>query len=152
MRLVYPWLCDLVRVPGTPESIAHEVSLRGFEVAAIEPGPVPVIDFEITANRPDCLSHIGLAREASVIWGLPLQMPDLTVPAAGPAEEPALSTVEGRRRASASARSATARPRRSLGGGGPFAWLARFARAHRSNQRSSRSCHKSCRFHARSRC
>ena len=26
---------------------------------------MPVIDFEITANRPDCLSHVGLAREAS---------------------------------------------------------------------------------------
>ena len=86
MRLVYPWLCDLVRVPGAPESIAHEISLRGFEVASIEPGYLPVIDFEITANRPDCLSHLGLAREASVIWGLPLQMPDMTVPAAGPVE------------------------------------------------------------------
>ena len=29
---------------------------------------MPVIDFEITANRPDCLSHLGLAREASAIW------------------------------------------------------------------------------------
>ena len=96
MRLVYPWLCELVRVPGTPESIAHDISLRGFEVAAIESGSVPVIDFEITANRPDCLSHVGLAREASVIWGLPLQMPDLTVPAGAPdgAAGPALSTVE----------------------------------------------------------
>jgi phenylalanyl-tRNA synthetase beta chain len=95
VRLVYPWLCDLVRVPGTPEAVAHEISLRGFEVASIEPGSLPVIDFEITANRPDCLSHVGLAREASVIWGLPLTMPDMTVPASGPAEGPALSGVEG---------------------------------------------------------
>jgi phenylalanyl-tRNA synthetase beta chain len=86
VRLVYPWLCDLVRVPGAPEAVAHEISLRGFEVVSIEPGALPVIDFEITANRPDCLSHVGLAREASVIWGLPLTMPDMTVPASGPAE------------------------------------------------------------------
>ena len=39
----------------------------------------------------------------------------------------ALSRAPLRRRASASARSATARPRRSLGGGGPIAWLARVA-------------------------
>ncbi len=39
VRIVYPWLCDLVRAPGSPESIAHEISLRGFEVASIEPGP-----------------------------------------------------------------------------------------------------------------
>ncbi len=95
MRLVYPWLCDLVAVPGTPEAVAHEISLRGFEVASIERGHLPVIDFEITANRPDCLSHVGLAREAAVVWGLPLQMPDGTAPAAGPAEGPALSPVEG---------------------------------------------------------
>ena len=68
MRLVLPWLCDFVRVPGDPESIAHEIGLRGFEVASIEPGRLPVIDFEITANRPDCLSHLGLAREASDSW------------------------------------------------------------------------------------
>jgi phenylalanyl-tRNA synthetase beta chain len=87
VRIVYRWLCDLVRVPGDPESVAHEISLRGFEVASVEPGANPVIDFEITANRPDCLSHIGLAREASAIWSLPLQMPDMTTPPAGPAEE-----------------------------------------------------------------
>lgn len=87
MRIVYPWLLDLVRAPGTPESIAHEISLRGFEVASVEPGSNAVIDFEITANRPDCMSHLGIAREASAIWGLPLQMPDVTVPDAGPAEE-----------------------------------------------------------------
>jgi phenylalanyl-tRNA synthetase beta chain len=81
VRIVYPWLCDLVRVPGSPESIAHEISLRGFEVASVETGHTPVIDFEITANRPDCLSHVGIAREASAIWGLPLMMPEITAPA-----------------------------------------------------------------------
>ncbi len=86
MRIVLPWLCDLVRVPGDPESVAHEISLRGFEVASVEPGDHAVIDFEITANRPDCLNHLGIAREASAIWGLPLQLPDLTLPPSGPAE------------------------------------------------------------------
>jgi phenylalanyl-tRNA synthetase beta chain len=76
VRLVYPWLSELVDVPGDVESVAEAIGLRGFEVAAVERGPVPVIDFEITANRPDCLSHIGLAREASAIWGLPLRLPD----------------------------------------------------------------------------
>jgi phenylalanyl-tRNA synthetase beta chain len=84
VRIVHPWLCELVRVPGTPEQIAEAISLRGFEVASVEAGPNPVIDFEITANRPDCLSHIGIAREASAIWNLPLQMPDMAMPPAGP--------------------------------------------------------------------
>jgi len=82
VRIVYPWLRDLVGVSGTPETVAEAISLRGFEVASVESGEVPVIDFEITANRPDCLSHIGMAREASAIWDLPLTPPEMTAPAA----------------------------------------------------------------------
>lgn len=33
-----------------------------------------VVDFEITSNRPDCLSIIGLAREASVTFDKPLKL------------------------------------------------------------------------------
>ena len=42
-------------------------ALRGFEVASVEPlgDDDAVIDFEVTANRPDCLSVIGLAREVA---------------------------------------------------------------------------------------
>jgi phenylalanyl-tRNA synthetase beta chain len=87
VKIVYPWLCDLVRVPGSPEKIAETISLRGFEVASVETEPIPVIDFEITANRPDCLSHIGIAREASAIWGLPLTLPDATMPPALPSSD-----------------------------------------------------------------
>jgi phenylalanyl-tRNA synthetase beta chain len=91
VRIVHPWLCDLVPVPGDPESIAHAISLRGFEVASVEPGDNAVIDFEITANRPDCMSHVGIAREASAIWGLSLTMPDTTMPAPGPDERLAVT-------------------------------------------------------------
>jgi phenylalanyl-tRNA synthetase beta chain len=92
VRLVYAWLRDLVAVPGDVEAVARELGLRGFEVAAVEDGAHPVIDFEITANRPDCLSHVGLAREASAIWGLPLEMPAMAMPAAAQAD--ALGVVD----------------------------------------------------------
>ncbi len=32
------------------------------------------VEFEITSNRPDCLSVIGLAREASATFGVPLEV------------------------------------------------------------------------------
>ncbi len=32
------------------------------------------VEFEITSNRPDCLSMIGLARETAVTFGLPLKL------------------------------------------------------------------------------
>ena len=56
---------------------------------------MPVIDFEITANRPDCLSHVGIAREASAIWSLPLQLPDVHDAATRrPADSRSTSTIE----------------------------------------------------------
>jgi len=66
VKIVHAWLSELVAIPADVEAVAREISLRGFEVASVEDG---VIDFEITANRPDCLSHEGIAREAAVIWG-----------------------------------------------------------------------------------
>ncbi|HXK82847.1 MAG TPA: phenylalanine--tRNA ligase subunit beta [Clostridiales bacterium] len=36
-----------------------------------------VVEFEITSNRPDCLSVIGLAREASATFGVPYNMPEI---------------------------------------------------------------------------
>ena len=35
-----------------------------------------VVDFEITPNRPDCLSMLGMAREASATFGTPLRYPE----------------------------------------------------------------------------
>jgi phenylalanyl-tRNA synthetase beta chain len=74
MRLVISWLRDFVDVKASPEEIAGTIGLRGFEVASIEslPGGDAVIDFEVTANRPDCLSVIGLAREVATAYQLPM--------------------------------------------------------------------------------
>jgi phenylalanyl-tRNA synthetase beta chain len=69
VRIVFNWLRDIVAVPDDVDTVAREISLRGFELAAVEQGREAVIDFEITANRPDCLSHVGIAREAAAIWG-----------------------------------------------------------------------------------
>ncbi|MBO7404506.1 MAG: phenylalanine--tRNA ligase subunit beta, partial [Clostridia bacterium] len=43
-----------------------------------------VVEFEITSNRPDCLSVLGLARETAVTFGRPLDLPPLKKPAPCP--------------------------------------------------------------------
>src|SRR5205809_1884603 len=76
MRLVLSWLKEFVDVKASAEEIAEKIGLRGFEVAAIEPiDGDAVIDFEITANRPDCLSVLGLAREVATAFDAPLTLP-----------------------------------------------------------------------------
>jgi phenylalanyl-tRNA synthetase beta chain len=84
VKIVHQWLRDLVDVPGDVQAVASEIALRGFEVADVANG---VIDFEITANRPDCLNHLGIAREASVIWNTPVKA---AAPAAAPAGDVAI--------------------------------------------------------------
>jgi phenylalanyl-tRNA synthetase beta chain len=80
MRLVVSWLRDFVEIKASPEEIAETLGLRGFEVASVEPLPNhethpneadAVIDLEITANRPDCLSVMGLAREVATAFQIP---------------------------------------------------------------------------------
>jgi phenylalanyl-tRNA synthetase beta chain len=77
MRLLISWVRDFVDVKAPPEDIAEKLALRGFEVAAIETlgGGDAVIDFEVTANRPDCLSVLGFAREIGTLYDLPVIQP-----------------------------------------------------------------------------
>jgi phenylalanyl-tRNA synthetase beta chain len=39
-----------------------------------------VFEIGLTPNRPDCLGHLGLARELSALFGAPLQFPQLKTP------------------------------------------------------------------------
>jgi phenylalanyl-tRNA synthetase beta chain len=77
MRLVLSWLREFVDITRSAGEIAGTLGLRGFEVASVETleDGEAVIDFEITANRPDCLSVLGLAREVSTAFGVPLRVP-----------------------------------------------------------------------------
>ncbi len=40
-----------------------------------------VLDLDVTTNRPDCLCHVGIARELAAVLGEPLSEPDTSVPA-----------------------------------------------------------------------
>ena len=77
MRLLVSWVRDFVDVTASPDAIAEKLALRGFEVASVErlDGGDGVIDFEVTVNRPDCLSVAGLAREIATVYELPFRQP-----------------------------------------------------------------------------
>src|SRR5688572_5906507 len=77
MKLLVSWVRDFVDVSASPDQIAETMALCGFEVASIERlgAGDAVIDFEVTANRPDCLSVIGFARELATAYDLPLRLP-----------------------------------------------------------------------------
>jgi phenylalanyl-tRNA synthetase beta chain len=67
------WLRELCPVPGTEREIADRLTARGLTVDAIEVhGDDAALDVDVPANRPDCLGHLGLARELAAAHGLPL--------------------------------------------------------------------------------
>ena len=97
MKVLLSWLREFVDVRDNAEEIARVMSLRGFAVEGIEPVSLPagelakagngdsVIDFEVTGNRPDCMSVLGMAREIATAFDLPLASAGLASVSAGPA-------------------------------------------------------------------
>jgi phenylalanyl-tRNA synthetase beta chain len=76
MKLVYDWLKEFAQISASPEELRARFSLSGTAVDSIEPSPAgPVLDVELTANRGDCMSHHGLAREAAALYNVPLRTP-----------------------------------------------------------------------------
>ncbi len=51
----------------------------GADIAKLLVPEDTVVEINITPNRPDCLSHIGVARELAAITGNNLKKPDITI-------------------------------------------------------------------------
>ena len=86
MLISYEWLKSLVPLGNlSVDEFARRMMMAGFNHESTTPaGDDYCVDLEITSNRPDCLGHIGLAREAAVIFGSTLKPP-----AAAPVESAA---------------------------------------------------------------
>lgn len=85
------WLSDYVRLDVPTESLAERLLMAGLNLEAIHPvGEDAVIELEVTSNRPDCLGHLGVARELAVLLGVPLHIPDPRPAETGAAAEVAV--------------------------------------------------------------
>jgi phenylalanyl-tRNA synthetase beta chain len=84
MDISYNWLRELTDVRLPPRELAERLTMAGLAVDAVkESGDDFVLEFDLTSNRPDCLSHLGIAREAAALTGASLKLPDLTVKTVG---------------------------------------------------------------------
>lgn len=76
MKISYNWLKEFVDLDLNPRDLAAKLTMAGLAVDAVEAhGDDFILEFDLTSNRPDCLSHLGIARETAVISGSPLRMP-----------------------------------------------------------------------------
>ncbi len=77
MKISTEWLAEYVEIQESPQKLKDDLSMIGLLVEAIEEGEnTSVLEVEVTSNRPDCLSHIGIAREVAALYRRPLRYPE----------------------------------------------------------------------------
>src|SRR6188474_774650 len=77
MIVSWNWLNEFVPLKVTPAELVQRLMMAGLNHEGTEQlGNDWAIDLEVTSNRPDCLGHIGIAREAAVLFGLSLKFSD----------------------------------------------------------------------------
>ncbi|MBZ5639435.1 MAG: phenylalanine--tRNA ligase subunit beta [Acidobacteriia bacterium] len=71
MLVSLKWLGEICDLSGIdPPAVAAALTARGLTVdATLEGAAGVVLDVDVPANRPDCLGHLGLAREAAAAFG-----------------------------------------------------------------------------------
>ena len=89
MRISTHWLKDFVPLSPPLERIADRLTMAGLEVKRIEPLTLikekdVIFEIEVTPNRPDWLSHLGVAREIAAVRNLSLKLPPVDKTAGRP--------------------------------------------------------------------
>ncbi|MCE5185531.1 MAG: phenylalanine--tRNA ligase subunit beta [Planctomycetaceae bacterium] len=80
MKISMDWLRDYVETALTPQQIGDILCHLGFPIEAIETiAADTMINVEVTSNRGDCLSHIGIARELAAVDGKPVKIPPIAL-------------------------------------------------------------------------
>ena len=93
MKISHDWLNIYLDPPCPKEEVAERLTAHGFpveDVVQINDGPAAgdtLYDVEVTSNRGDCLSHVGVARELAASTGATLTPSSTDLPAAGEAVE-----------------------------------------------------------------
>jgi phenylalanyl-tRNA synthetase beta chain len=84
MKILYDWLKEYVAVPFAPGELRERLSLAGVAVEGVtETAAGSLLDLDLTINRPDCLSHYGVAREVAALGRNELKSVFVTLPEAG---------------------------------------------------------------------
>jgi phenylalanyl-tRNA synthetase beta chain len=76
MLVSWNWLKEYVPLDMSPAELERRLMMAGLNhesTANVEDDVA--IDLEVTSNRPDCLGHIGIAREIAVLFQRELKLP-----------------------------------------------------------------------------
>ena len=77
MRVSFNWLKDFLETKIEASKAQSFLTMAGLEITSIADIDADhVMEIEVTPNRPDCLSVLGIARELSAASGIPIKYPD----------------------------------------------------------------------------
>ncbi len=77
MLISYNWLRELTGTTLSTAELRERLTMVGLAIDAVEEKDGDsVLDVEVPSNRPDCLSHIGIAREVAVIESGTVRYPE----------------------------------------------------------------------------
>src|SRR5438876_3893936 len=81
MLISYNWLRELTGTKLEPHEVGQRLTNVGLAVDVVEArGDDFVLDVEVASNRPDCLSHVGVARELAANQKSQVSSPSSQVP------------------------------------------------------------------------
>ena len=81
MKASYNWLKDYCDFDLPAHELAERLSHSGLGVESYEPHSDDwMLDVEVKCNRPDCLCHLGIAREVAAVTGGKVRRPDFDLP------------------------------------------------------------------------
>lgn len=79
MKVPLSWLKEYIDVKIPPKELAHRLTMAGVEVSHIQKsGKDTILELDLTTNRGDCASIIGVAREVSALIDRPLRLPKIS--------------------------------------------------------------------------
>ncbi len=78
MKVPLSWLREYIDVKLSPQELAHRLTMAGAEVSHIQKsGNDTILELDLTTNRGDCASILGVAREVSALINRPLKLPKI---------------------------------------------------------------------------
>jgi phenylalanyl-tRNA synthetase beta chain len=84
MKISLQWLREFVDIEVSPQQLADDLTNVGVVVEAVEPlGSDFILGLDLTTNRPDCLSHWGVAREVATLYQKPLRRSEVVLEESG---------------------------------------------------------------------
>ncbi|MGA2984917.1 MAG: phenylalanine--tRNA ligase subunit beta [Terriglobia bacterium] len=84
MKISVNWLREFVDIASDPRQLKSDLTMIGLNTESLaQAGNDWVLDVEVTTNRPDCLSHYGVARELATHYRQSLKKLEFSVKESG---------------------------------------------------------------------